>query len=151
MLLGLLQDLFDRQTDPKEWHTSILKVLYKKGDPHNPTNFRGICLKDMMVRIMSAILRLNMDCNLGTLYGLAVLRTALETWRYHGQGTWTLFVDLVKAFVTANHQLLFALLQKYGPPEKLVKAIKTLYTNILLQSEDACMHNQPQQPEQFSK
>jgi hypothetical protein len=145
MLLGMLQDFFDGQTDPEEWHTSILKVLYKKGDPHNPTNFRGICLKDMTVRIMSAILNARLlkliaeygvetqygsQPHRGTLDGLAVLRTALETRRYHGQGTWTLFVDLVKAFDTANHQLLFALLRKYGAPEKLVRAVETLYTDV---------------------
>jgi hypothetical protein len=36
-------------------------------------------------------------------------------------------VDLVKA--TADHQLLFGLLRKYGAPDKLVRAVKTLYTN----------------------
>jgi hypothetical protein len=127
MLLDVLQDFFDGQTDPEEWHTSILKVLHKKGDPHNPTNWRGICLKDMTVRIKSPILnacllklikkygvetQYGSQPRRGTLDGLAVLRMALETRQYHGQGTWTLFVDLVKAFDTADHKLLFGLLRK---------------------------------------
>jgi hypothetical protein len=145
LLLGLLQDFFDGRTDPEEWHMSILKVLHKKGDLHNPTNWRGICLKDMTVRIMSAILNARLlklidkygvetqygsQPHHGTLDGLAILRTALETRRYHGQGTWALFVDLVKAFDTADHQLLFGLLRKYGAPEKIVRAVETLYTNV---------------------
>jgi hypothetical protein len=145
MLLDVLQDFFDGQTDPKEWHTSILKVLHKKGHPHNPTNWRGICLKDMTVRIMSAIINARLlklvekygvktqygsQPRRGTLKGLAVLRTALETRQYHGQGTWMLFVDLVKAFDTVDHKLLFGILRKYGAPDKLVRAVETMYTNV---------------------
>jgi hypothetical protein len=41
--------------DPEEWHIATLKRLFKKGDPLNPTNWRGICLKDMIVRLTSSI------------------------------------------------------------------------------------------------
>jgi hypothetical protein len=34
----------------------------------------------------------------------------------HQQDTYLLFIDLIKAFDTANHGLLFAILEKYGTP-----------------------------------
>ena len=40
------------------------------------------------------------------------------------------FVDLVKAYDTANHDLLLKVLEKYGTPPKFVAAIKTMYTNL---------------------
>jgi hypothetical protein len=40
------------------------------------------------------------------------------------------FVDLVKAYDTANHDLLLKDLEKYGAPPKFVAAIKTMYTDL---------------------
>jgi hypothetical protein len=39
------------------------------------------------------------------------------------------FVDLVKAYDTANHTLLIDILRKYGAPPKFVTAIETIYRN----------------------
>ena len=39
------------------------------------------------------------------------------------------FVDLVKAYDTANHVLLIDILRKYGAPPKFVTAIETIYRN----------------------
>ena len=40
-----------------EWQTALLQVLYKgKGDPRNPTNYRGIVLQDIFARLLSIIL-----------------------------------------------------------------------------------------------
>jgi hypothetical protein len=40
------------------------------------------------------------------------------------------FVDLVKAYDTANHDLLLKVLEKYSAPPKFVAAIKKIYTNL---------------------
>ena len=40
------------------------------------------------------------------------------------------FVDLVKAYDTANHDLLLKILEKYGAPPKFIAAIKTMYTDL---------------------
>jgi hypothetical protein len=51
----------------------------------------------------------------------------LQRRRYHILPTWTLHVDLAKAFDTANRQLLFKLLRKFGVPEHMTGAIERLY------------------------
>jgi hypothetical protein len=38
-----------------------------------------------------------------------------------------MFVDLVKAYDTVNHELLFQILERYGAPPKYVNAIMRLY------------------------
>jgi hypothetical protein len=132
MLLRILQNAFTGATNPPEWRRAILKCLFKnKGDPSNPDQWRGICLKDMTARLLSAIINsrlLKIIAKHGTEIqygsqpergcqdGIFVLRAALETRRYHDLPTWALFVDLVKAFDTVNHALLFAILEKYGAP-----------------------------------
>ena len=40
------------------------------------------------------------------------------------------FVDLVKAYGTANHDLLLKVLEKYGAPPKFFTFIKTMYTDL---------------------
>eukprot|EP00978_Attheya_sp_CCMP212_P015928 scaffold41313_cov53-Attheya_sp.AAC.1 len=51
----------------------------------------------------------------------------LELRRNHNLPTWALFVDLVKAFDTANHALMYRILRKYGVPPQLCNVIKRLY------------------------
>jgi hypothetical protein len=62
--------------------------------------------------------------------GLFVLRSALETRRQHDSPTWVLLVDLVKAFDTVNHELLFALLERHGAPEPLADAVRRMHTDM---------------------
>jgi hypothetical protein len=44
-------------------------------------------------------------------------------------GSYVRFVDLVKAYDTANNKLLFRLLTKYGAPPTFVAAIRKIYTS----------------------
>jgi hypothetical protein len=40
-----------------------------------------------------------------------------------------LFVDLVNAYDTVNHALLFEILKKYGIPEELVEVVESMYND----------------------
>jgi hypothetical protein len=55
------------------------------------------------------------------------IRSMLQMRRHHNLPTWAQHVDLVKAFNTANHELLFKLLSKFGVPDLLVDVIRRLY------------------------
>jgi hypothetical protein len=46
------------------------------------------------------------------------LRIALGLRRAHGMETFVMCVDLVKAFDTISHTILFGILRKYGIPEQ---------------------------------
>mmetsp|Transcript_13116 Transcript_13116/g.31049 ORF Transcript_13116/g.31049 Transcript_13116/m.31049 type:complete len:113 (+) Transcript_13116:48-386(+) len=50
--------------------------------------------------------------------------------RNYDQDTYVAFVDLVKAFDTADHQLLIKILEKYGAPPNLCNVIKRMYTDL---------------------
>jgi hypothetical protein len=80
---------------------------------------------------------------LGCLDGLYTLWTALTTRRYHNQPTWALFVDLVKAFDTANHELLFKLLERYGVPKDVARVVKRMYEGMFVKlkvgKEERCI------------
>ena len=53
----------------------------------------------------------------------------LNARRNHNLALYLGFVDLVKAYNTANHTLLLRILECYGAPPKFVAAIQTIYTD----------------------
>ena len=58
------------------------------------------------------------------------LKTALETLREQGEDAHVLFVDLVKAFDSANREMLWKILSIYGVPEETINVIKKLHTDV---------------------
>jgi hypothetical protein len=125
----LLQDYWDGHSDYEEWQTALLRVLYKKGNHKEPTNYPGIVLQDAFAHLLSAIISGHLHKLLkkrgmeeqfayqeqtGTADAAYCLCSALQLRREHNQDTYILFVNLIKAFDTTNHDLLFEILAKYG-------------------------------------
>ena len=61
--------------------------------------------------------------------GLFTLKALLNARHNHDLASYVGFVNLVKAYNTANHMLLIDILRKYGAPPKFVTAIETIYRN----------------------
>jgi hypothetical protein len=66
---------------------------------------------------------------LGCRDGLFTLKALLNAQRNHDLASYIGFVDLVKAYNTANHTLLLRILERYGAPPKFITAIQTIYTD----------------------
>jgi len=61
--------------------------------------------------------------------GLFTLKSLLNARHNHDLASYVGFVDLVKAYDTANHALLIDILRKYGAPPKFTTAVETIYCN----------------------
>jgi hypothetical protein len=66
---------------------------------------------------------------LGCRDGLFTINALLNAQWNHDLATYVGFVDLVKAYDTANHALLLRILERYGAPPKFVAVIQMIYTN----------------------
>ncbi len=66
---------------------------------------------------------------LGCRDGLFTLKALLNAQCNHDLASYVGFVDLIKAYDTANHDLLLRILERYGAPPKFVTAIQTIYTD----------------------
>ncbi|XP_066913064.1 uncharacterized protein [Clytia hemisphaerica] len=55
---------------------------------------------------------------------------AMKKRREHGQETWILFLDLVKAFDRVPCELLWEVLYIFGVPDKLVRLLQSLHANV---------------------
>ena len=60
---------------------------------------------------------------LGCRDGLFILKALLNMQRNHDLMSYVGFVDLVKAYDTANRNLLLCILKRYGAPPKFIAAI----------------------------
>ena len=107
------------------WHITKLSNLYKgKGDQQDPNNWRGICLKETSVKIVSIIVaklflkhlkQISISSQFGHIHcqeALHSIRSALMLRHHHGLKKFVLFVDLVKAFDLIQHEVLYTILKK---------------------------------------
>ena len=62
--------------------------------------------------------------------GSFTLKSVLHSRRQHNLPTYILFVDLIKAYDTADHELLIKLLKQFGAPPKIISVIERLYTDL---------------------
>ena len=128
------------ECDFAPWHIVLLSIIYKgKGDTKDPKNWRPVCLKETSAKVVSSIIskRLLKQINkigaptqfghVGCQEALHTIRNILTTRRHHGKDTYVLFVDLVKAFDTVDHEVLFQILAKYGIPPALITVIRKMY------------------------
>jgi hypothetical protein len=126
------------------WHRSQCVPVPKKGDLADPIKWRGMMLLDVCSKIFSLVMN---DCGfrllelyftrfqfsetpeLGCRDGLFTLKALLNARHNHNLGSYVGFLDLVKAYDTANHELLFCLLEKYEAPPTFVAVVKRIYTD----------------------
>ncbi len=127
-------DFFLRIADIEQWHRSQCVPVPKSGDLSDPNKWRGVMLMDVCSKIFSSVMNGRAFCllnnngtrfqfggtpELGCRNGLFVLKTMLTMRKNHNLQSYVAFVDLVKAYDTANHELLLMLLKKYGAPPLL--------------------------------
>jgi len=129
----------------QEFARMRLKMLPKKGDLRDLNNWRGIMLLDAASKILSMIInnrlqRLLKEIGMeeqngfssgrGCTDGSFCIRQALKKRREHGQESWVLFVDLVKAFDSVPRDVLWAVLAKMGVPAHLIHVIKRMNVDL---------------------
>jgi hypothetical protein len=141
-----IRAFWNEEMDYEEWHTGLVKLLPKFGDLSDPNKWRGITLMDVCSKIFSVILtaraqKLLSKCGIkqqfggtplvGYADGQFVLKTLLHLRHQHNLPTYVLFVDLVKAYDTVDHELLFEILERYGAYPKFVSAVRRLYDSLI--------------------
>jgi hypothetical protein len=131
---------FKGDADYDGWHISQCIPVPKSGNLSDPNKWRGVMLMDVCSKIFSSIMngrafrllelhgtrfQFGGTPTIGCQDGLFTLKMLLNAHKNHDLPSFVAFVDLVKAYDTANHDLLLKILEKYGAPPKFVTAIKT--------------------------
>ena len=127
---------------PKQWQTSVIISIHKKGDKRKCTNYRGISLISVPGKVYAKCLEkkcreivepLLTDAQCGfrpgrsTMDQIFVLQQIFEkSWEYANEVN-ACFVDLEKAYDRIPRDKLWAVLLQYGIDGQLLTAIKSLY------------------------
>ena len=144
LLLKLCNHTFSTLQAPKIWHRSQIIPMPKKGDLSLVTNYRGISLMSIAAKIynkmilnrivpfVDPLLRKNQNGfrrGRSTLSQILCLRRIIEECKLSNRDLALVFVDFSKAFDSVDRERMFEILKLYGIPDKIVSAIKVLYSN----------------------
>ena len=144
LLLDLCNHAFSTLKPPEVWHKSQIIPLPKKGDLSLAANYRGISLMPIAAKIynklllnrlvpfVEPLLRNNQNGfrrGRSTLSQILCLRRIIEESEACKKDLAVVFVDFSKAFDSVDRDKMFEILQLYGIPNKMIAAIKVLYTN----------------------
>ena len=107
--------------------TIILKIIFPKKDKLSDTNnWRGINLLDVVSKVISLVISSRLQHTLktedtpiqfgtspktGCPEGSLSLKTLLQMCKEHDLNSWVVFADLIKAFDSIHHGLMFELLK----------------------------------------
>ena len=127
---------------PKQWQTSVLIPIHKKGDKKKCTNYRGSSLLSLTGKVYAKCLKMRYreivepqleDAQCGfrpgrcTMDQIFALQQVFEkSWEY-AKEVFACFVDLEKAYDRVPRDKLWAALQEYNVDGQLLAAIKSLY------------------------
>ena len=144
ILLEICNHVLNTFDAPSLWLTSNIIPLPKKGNLTLHQNYRGISLTSIAAKIynklllnrifpvLSPILRRNQNGfrrGRSTIAQILALRRIIEEMKNGNNDLTIVFVDFKKAFDSINREVMFEILGLYGFPDKIIKAIKALYTN----------------------
>jgi hypothetical protein len=136
---------FKGKEDYEGQHASLCVPVPKSGNLSDPNKWCGVMMIYVCNKIFSSIMngcafhllelhgmqfQFGGTPTLGCQDGLFTLKTLLNVHKNHNLLLFVSFVNLVKAYATANHDLLLKVVKKYGAPPKFVPAIKTMYTDL---------------------
>lgn len=152
-LLSIISPLFAGEAVPDLMLNSVMVLLFKKGDPTNLGNYRGITIINLILKLyMRMVLNRMADALDPALRGaqngfrrgrstvqhiLSLRRIIEETQLSSTASLYIVFVDFTKAFDTIKWSALWAILRAYRVPEKLIAAIRSVYVSSKAQARTA--------------
>ena len=139
-MVQLFNAVLDAGTLPSQWRQGDIVPLYKRNDPTDCGNYRGITLLPACDKLFMSILanRLldHVDAHdqqygfvrhKGTVEALFNVITNVDAHKNAGNTLYALFLDVRKAFDKVNHDMLLARLHDAGVTGKVWSVIKRAY------------------------
>ena len=129
---------------PQQWKDAVITVLHKKGDKTECGNYRGISLVSHVGKVLLKVIarRLSTYCQAkgllpeeqcgfrpdrSTTNMMFVVRSLQNVGRKAGVSLFMCFIDLQKAYDTADRTLLWQVLTRIGVPPQMIAVIRQFH------------------------
>jgi hypothetical protein len=131
----------------EQWHRSQCIPVQKSSNLLHSNKWQGVMLMDVCSQVFRSIMneqafkllakhglkfQFVRNPELGCHDSLFILKRILNMQINHNLASYVGFVDLVKAYDTANHDLLYDILKKYGAPPRFIAAIAKCYQDLIV-------------------
>lgn len=146
-LLKIYNNMWKKETIPKNHRTAVVLPIFKKGDMSKAENYRGISLLNTGYKIYTKILTQKLteiaeekllECQNGFRKGRSctdasfTIKLLMEKRIEYSQEMHMCFIDFEKAYDNVNRNKLFSALEEYNIPKKLIRAIESLYEDTMI-------------------
>ena len=150
-LLEVINQVIEKNNIPESWKKAVTILIYKKGDPGLPENFRPITLEPITLKIFTSILRDRIYEFLlknkyieqhyqkgftpglsGTFEHIAEMDNIINQSRLKQKSLVITLIDLRNAFGTVNHQLIQTVLEYHHVPQNIAGLIGILYNSFYI-------------------
>jgi hypothetical protein len=135
--------LFDKGVYPTEWKETVILPLFKKGDPNNVNNYRGISLCNVTSKLYGTIINNRLQewvalhnitgehqagfkADYSTMDHIFALLAAVQKQFVKNRKLYVAFVDFEKAFDSISRKLLWPILFKNGIKGKYYFCIRSI-------------------------
>jgi hypothetical protein len=146
-MLRLFNVIIDSECFPDPWRLSHLIPIFKKGDPNNVDNYRGIALSNSLSKLFLSILTDRLVNHVetnglidpaqhgfrkghSTIDNMFIVNALVHKAKAAKRKLYTCFVDFRKAFDTVWTTGLLYKLQQVGITGKLYQLFKSMYSGV---------------------
>ena len=148
-LVVLFNKIYDSSTFPREWATAIIVPIFKKGNPDNPHNYRGISLLNIVSKVFTSVMTARIYSwsesygkirfeqagfrrQYSTIDHIFTLRQIISNAIYGDKRKkiYCIFVDYQKAFDTVKRTVVWGILEKIGVSGKFISMLKGIYSQV---------------------
>ena len=145
-ILNVCNEVIATNTIPEAWKKAVTILIYKKGDPKLPENFRPITLEPVTLKIFTSLIRDQLFEFLlnnkyietyfqkgftpkmsGTFEHIAEMENIINQSRLKQRSLVITLIDLRNAFGTVNHNLIQSVLKYHHIPDNIAGIIANLY------------------------
>ena len=148
-LTKLFNTLFSKGLYPKEWSKAIIIPIYKKGDPENTDNYRGVSLLSIVSKCYTTILNTRLyswledndmlsDSQAGFRRNYSTVDQIFNLYSIvqkclnkKGRKLYTAFIDFKKAFDSVRHNKLLDYIKNQGVRGKFFSSLKAMYNSLV--------------------
>ena len=144
-LLNLLNQILELEKVPAGWVDAEIFLVFKKGDPVNPVNYRGIFLLNSILKILTQLLNARLAkwaesrkiipegqngfrAGRGCSDGLFTLMCLIHLQLLQNRKLYVAFIDFARCFDLIDPALLWSKLVRLGVSSKIVNLFKNIYS-----------------------